>query len=112
MVSLDQEDPNDIRDNIMYYIGGYLVARMAAKVSCSSCKLLLFLNPSDPQQHTTNVPKYALLTARKQEGGLTFPSAPVLQIIKTTEVIFRYFSRLLALLMSQRVLKNIISMLC
>ena len=89
MVSLDQEDPNDIRDNIMYYIGGYLVARMAAKISCSLCKLLLFLNPSDPHQHTTNVPKYALLTARKQDGGLTFPSAPVLKIIKTTEVIFR-----------------------
>ena len=89
MVSLDQEDPNDIRDNIMYYIGGYLVARMTAKVSCSLCKLLLFLNPSDPHQHTINVPKYALLTAKKQDGGLTFPSAPVLKIIKTTEVIFR-----------------------
>ncbi|KAI0234212.1 hypothetical protein LSAT2_015609, partial [Lamellibrachia satsuma] len=88
MVSLDQEDPNDIRDNVLYYIGGYVVMRMAAKVSCNTCKLLLFLNPSDPQGQTLNVPKYVLLTARKQDGGLTFPSASVHKIIKTTEIIF------------------------
>ena len=79
MVSLDKEDPYDIRDDIMYYIGGYVVLRMAPNVSCSSCKLLLFLHPPGPRRHTTNVPKNALLTARKQDDGLTYTlHAPVL----------------------------------
>ena len=89
MLSLDQEDPNVIRDNFLYYTGGYVAMRMAAKVSCSTCKLLLFLNPSDPHGQSLNVPKYALLTVRTQNGGLTFPAAAVLKISKTTEVIFR-----------------------
>ena len=89
MVPLDQKDPNDIRDDILYYIGGYVVMRTAATVSCTTCKLQLFLNASDPPGQMINVPKYTLLTVRKQDGRLTFPSEPVLKIIKTTEVIFR-----------------------
>ena len=88
MVSLDREDPHD-RDNILYYIGGYIIAKIAANVSCSTCELLLYLNTSDSHGYTVNMPKYALLTVRKQDGRLTFPSTPVFKIIKTAEVIFR-----------------------
>ena len=90
MITLDQESPNELLDNILYYIGGHIVQKLLTKVYCTSCRSALLLNPENPHGHAmSSYPMPAKFTIIKQKGGLIFPSVSVLKIIKAAEIVLK-----------------------
>ena len=86
----DLDNPNLLQDNILYYVAGYLVKSLCARLNCRSCQWELLLDPTDCHASKTSVyPLYARFVAFKQKGGLIFPSLAVIKIVKATEVVFR-----------------------
>ena len=90
LIHIDDECPNVLKDDILYYIGGFIVCKLIPKIHCKKCKNELFLDPGDPTAVTKeSYPVYAKFTCWRQQGGLILPSPAVLRIIKATEVTFR-----------------------
>ena len=90
LIHIDDECPNVLKDNILYYIEGFIVHKLIPKIHCKKCKNELFLDPGDPTAVTKeSYPVYAKFTCWRQQGGLILLSPAVLRIIKATEVIFR-----------------------
>ena len=90
LIHVDDECPNILKDNILYYIGGFIVRKLIPKINCKKYKNELFLNPGDPTAVTMeSYPVYAKFACWRQQAGLILPSPVVLRIIKATEVIFR-----------------------
>ena len=82
--------PNLLRDNVLYYISGFIVRSLLKRLSCASCRNELLLDTNDPHALCmTSYPIAARFTLSKQKGGLIFPSSSVLKIVKATETIFR-----------------------
>ena len=89
LIENDLNSPNKLRDNVFYYICGFIVSSLLSKLDCASCRSEL-LDPNDCYAlNMSSFPFYAMFTASKQEGALVFPSVAVLKIVKATEVIFR-----------------------
>ena len=87
---LDSELRNELTDNVLYYIAGFVVKSLLQKLECGNCKAELLLNESDARDvQIANYPVFAKLTFFKQKKALTFPSVAVLKIVKATESIFR-----------------------
>ena len=87
---LDSELRNELTDNVLYYIAGFVVKSLLQKLECGNCKAELLLNESDARDvQIANYPVFAKLTLFKQKKALTFPSVAVLKIVKATESIFR-----------------------
>ena len=90
LIHIDEQSPNCLQDNILYYIGGYIVRRLLQELQCEKCKKELLLDPNNPT--ATNMyayPVFARFTHWKQYGNLVLPSPEVLRILKATEVIFK-----------------------
>ena len=68
------------KENILAYIGGYICRKLSKKISCQSCFSALFCD---------NKKAYSFysLTSHKDNGGLVYPSADVVKILKVTETI-------------------------
>ena len=77
--------------NVLYYVSGFQVKSLLARVQCVTCRDELLLDPKDCHVYKmyNMYPVFAKFTTFKQQGGLVFPSASVLKIVKATEVIFR-----------------------
>ena len=90
LIELDQEGPSEMLDNVLYYIGGYILQSLLRKVDCEQCKEALLLDTENPHgQNMVFYPLQAKFTCFKQMGGLLFPSIALLKILKAAEVIFR-----------------------
>ncbi len=90
LIELDQESPNELLDNVLYYIAGYIVRALMKHLHCDLCKAALLLDVDNP--HAVNMASYLLFahfTCFKQCGGLLFPSPAVLKIVKASEVVFK-----------------------
>ena len=91
LIQNDLDRPKVFCDNVLYYVSGFMAKSLLARIQCITCRDELLLNGMDC--HAYNMynmyPVYAKFTAFKQQGGLAFPSASVLKIVKATEVIFR-----------------------
>ena len=90
LIHIDEQVPNCLQDNILYYIGGYIVQRLLQELQCEKCKKELLRDLNNPT--TTNMssyPVFARFTHWKQYGSLVLPSPEVLRILKVTEVIFK-----------------------
>ena len=48
LIHIDDELPNVLKDNILYYSAGFLVQKLLPKIHCKRCRNELLLNPSDP----------------------------------------------------------------
>ena len=68
-----------------------MVESLLARVQWITCRdeLLLDLKDCHAYNMCNMYPVYAKFTVFKQQGGLMFPSASVLKIVKATEVIFK-----------------------
>ena len=89
LIQNDLDNPNLLRDNILYYVAGYIVKTLLVRIQCQSCKSELLLDPNDCHALRMPVyPLYARFVAFKQKGGLVFPSLDVIKIVKATEVVF------------------------
>ena len=85
----DINNPHPLKDNILYYIAGYIVQSLLAKVSCETCKGELLLDPTDAHASQLSMgPLCAKFTAFKQRGRLVFPSTVVFNIVRVTELVF------------------------
>ena len=62
----DVNNPHPLKDNILYYIAGYIVQSLLEKVSCETCKGELLLDPTDVHASQLSVgPLCAKFTAFK-----------------------------------------------
>ena len=85
----DINNPHPLKDNILYYIAGYIVWSLLAKVSCETCKGELLLDPTDAHASQLSVgPLCAKFTSFKQRGGLVFSSTAVFNVVRLTESVF------------------------
>ena len=76
---IDDRAPNDLLDNILYYISGFIVRSLLPKLQYSKCKEALLLDSTDPTAvKMAGFLVYATLTQSLQRGGLTFPSSAVM----------------------------------
>ena len=90
LIENDLDSPNFLWDNILYYVAGFLVRSLLARLQCNNCKTHSLLDPTD--RHALKMPVYpwyAKFTEFKQKGGLIFPSLSVIKIVKATEVAFQ-----------------------
>ena len=44
LIHIDEQSPNCLQDNILYYIGGYIVQRLLQELQCEKCKKELLLD--------------------------------------------------------------------
>ena len=80
----DINNPHPLKDYILYYIAGYIVWSLLAKVSCETCKGELLLDPTDARASQLSVgPLCAKFTALNQRG-LIFPSTAVFNVVRVT----------------------------
>ena len=90
LIHIDDQSPNCLQDNILYYIGGFIVHTLLQEPECGKCKKELLLDPDNPTaRNMTSYPVFAKFTQWKQYGSLVLPSPAVLRILKATEVIFK-----------------------
>ena len=90
LIHIDDQSPNCLQDNILFYIGGFVVHSLLHEPECDKCTQELLLDPNDPgARNMTSYPIFAKFTAWKQFGGLILLSHAVLRIIKATEVVFK-----------------------
>ena len=79
LIMIDDLVPNDLLDNILYYISGFIVKSLLPKLQCSKSKEALLLDPTDPTAfNMAGFPVYAKFIQSLQRRGLTFPSSPVM----------------------------------
>ena len=87
---MEEEFPNVLRDNILYYIAGYIIKKLLPDLQCPNWKAELLLNFQDPKG--LNMSSYLLfvrLTCFKQNSGLIYLSPTVLRIVKATGILFQ-----------------------
>ena len=90
LIELDQESPNELLDNVLYYMSGFLVKSILKTPKCAGCRSELLLDVDDPNGFkAVSYRIHAKFTCFKQNGGLLFPSVEILKIVKATEVIFK-----------------------
>ena len=90
MIAMDHEFPDCLKDNVLYYISGFLVRSLLKQLECTICRSELLLDIDDPHARTRSAyPTQARFTCFKQESGVIFPSLAVLKIVKATEVLFK-----------------------
>ena len=86
MIAMDHEFPDCLKDNVLYYISGFLVRSLLKQLECTICRSELLLDIDDPHARTRSAyPTQARFTCFKQESGVIFPSLAVLKIVKTNE---------------------------
>ena len=60
---LDSELRNELTDNVVYYIAGFVVKSLLQKLECGNCKAELLLNESHARDvQIANYPVFAKLT--------------------------------------------------
>ena len=66
---IDDLVPNDLLNNILYYISGFIVRLLLPKLQCSIYKEAVLLDPTDPTAFKmVGFPVYAKLTKSWKEG--------------------------------------------
>ena len=81
--------------NVLFYIAGFLVKRIAKTVSCEQCSALLFYSPSRDAiyDHNYQLPSpYAKFLMVKNKGGLVIPAVQVYEVLLICETVFRAVS--------------------
>ena len=90
LIQVDQESPNELQDNVLYFISGFVVRGLISKLKCKECIGELFLDPRDP--HALKVKDYlihAKFTCFKQKGDLILPFPALLKTVTAAEVLFK-----------------------
>ena len=88
LIELYQESPNELLDNVLYYISRFLVKSILKTLKCADCRYELLPDFDDPNGFkAVSYPIHTKFTCFKQNGGLLFPSVTVCRIVKATEVI-------------------------
>ena len=95
---LEEKNHSEFVENILYYISGYIVAKLIKSITCTACKnCLISRSLSTPRQlfdhdYEGSRPDNQRASAYTQfvnKGGLTIPSASVFDVIKYAEIVFK-----------------------
>lgn len=70
------------KENILYYILGYIITKVVKQLDCNSCKLSLLKQTSDHNYYSSNYAKFVNL---RNNGGLVSGSESTFKIIIETE---------------------------
>ena len=90
LADMHESSPNELMDNILYYISGFIVRKLLPIVKCRKCRQELLLDPLDPQaMKMKEFPVYTKFTRSLQKGGLILPSSAVMKVVKATEILFK-----------------------
>ena len=82
---IDQErSMSYYKENILAYIGGFIVRRLLEKLNCQECAAALLEKENILAYHNS-------LTNLKNRGGLVIPSIDVVRILKKCEAFFRVY---------------------
>lgn len=82
LLKLNQQRNVGLINNILGYIGGFIVRKLVPKLHCSSC---IDAVVKEYRENTETNSDFEKLITFKNRGGLVFPKESVCKIIKTTE---------------------------
>ena len=89
-IQLDQESPNELQDNVLYYISGFVIRALLSKLKCKECIGEWLPDPRDPYAFKgMDYPIHTKFTYFKQKGCIILPSLAVLKKVKAVEVLFK-----------------------
>lgn len=75
-----------LKDNILYYISGFIVRKIIAKINCLDCKESLLV---ETHEHSyTSRGEHANLVNLKNLGGLVHVSQDVFRVVQLSEKVF------------------------
>ena len=95
---LEEKNHSEFVENILYYISGYIVAKLIKSITCAACKnCLISRSLSTPRQlidhdYEGSRPDNQRASADTQfvnKGGLTIPSKSVFDVIKYADIVFK-----------------------
>lgn len=81
---------SEYKNNVLYYIGGYIVTKLLNKITCRHCQGALLGNRSINKEHdySVDINKYSSFTSFVDRGGLKHVSKFVFEVISYTEKVF------------------------
>ena len=89
-ICLNEETPSILLDNVLCYIERFIIKHLMKILPCTNCHEEMLLKADDNCGYSsTSTTSDHLFLLYKQLGGLIFPSATILKIIKMSEVIFK-----------------------
>lgn len=97
----------EAKENILYYITGYIVKKVCKIIDCNSCITSLIENRNE---HNYSLPlRHKQFVLLKNQGGLVITSNCVYRIIKESEISFLYHTNYLSSINIKNLDKKIIS---
>lgn len=81
----DSVNINILKDNILYYISGFIVRTIFKKIECPTCTESLLERKTTIDHNYSHTNSYSALVNIKNRGGLVRSSTDVLKIVKFVE---------------------------
>lgn len=90
---VDRTDLSDYKNNILYYISGYIVMKIVDKLTCQHCRALLITHRTHKDHdYLIDVCEFSSFTAFVDRGGLKYASTFVFDVVKYIEKLFLVMS--------------------
>lgn len=90
---VDRTDLSDYKNNILYYISGYIVMKILNKLTCQHCRALLITHRTHKDHdYLIDVCEFSSFTAFVDRGGLKYASTFVFDVVKYIEKLFLLMS--------------------
>lgn len=90
MSLVDDITVSSLQENIIYYIGGFIIRKMLKKLTCEHChNILLTSQESNNKQRLVDINQYGAFTSFINRGALLFPSYGVHKVLKYNERVFK-----------------------
>lgn len=90
---VDRTDLSDYKNNILYYISGYIVMKIVDKLTCQHCRALLITHRTHKDHdYLIDVCEFSSFTAFVDRGGLKYASTFVFDAVKYIEKLFLVMS--------------------
>ena len=89
---IDNTELTELKQNILYYIAGFVVRKIQRKIKCTPCLEALFrhnIPVSVNSEIILSKSNYRSFTTYINRGGLLFPADAVYTIVETTEKFFQ-----------------------
>ena len=77
----------EVKDNILFYMCGYVVRKLLCSIACSNCGSMLLEEETDHSYCHKH--SYSVLTDNNNNGGLLHASASVFKVVSATEKEFQ-----------------------
>ena len=96
LTCLNSSTTSEFTSNVLFYISGYIVAKLVKELSCSSCKSCLLSHYATPTpEHDYCTMKYnevasaSAFTLFVNNGGLRVPSQSMYSVVEYAEKLFK-----------------------